>query len=88
MTKSQARSWILGNCRLAELESGFANVYDESGAAVIVAEEVVPGDLSRLLSVAWYEHGLESPDYSVFQSRDEAMRDAGSRRPNHQGRGN
>lgn len=59
--------------------SAYANVYDEAGRAVIVAEPVLEGQLMRVLQKAYYEHGLQNPDYAVFQSKELAVHDAEER---------
>ena len=65
------------------LDSGehpsFANVYDAAGNAVLVAEPVLEGQFMRVLQKAYYELGLQNPDYAVFQSAELAQQDAQGR---------
>ena len=53
------------------------NVYNARNArkAVIVAAPVKAGKLLSVLRKAYYEHGLQNPDYTVFQTEQQA-RDA------------
>lgn len=66
--------------KFSQLESGFANVYDSTGEAVIVARPVRPGELMRLLQRAYYEYGLARPEYTIFQTEQQALADAESRK--------
>ena len=49
----------------------FINIYN-AGKAVIVAAPVRPGNLLSVLQRAYYEHGLKGPDYTVFQTEQQA----------------
>ena len=50
----------------------FINVYNER-KAVIVAAPVKAGNLYAVLMRAYYEYGLQSPDYTVFQTEKQAI---------------
>lgn len=56
--------------------AGFINVYGNDGKAVILAAEVTCSQVQRVLVRAFYDFGLSSPDFTVFQTAEIANRHA------------
>lgn len=55
----------------------YINIYDKNGKPVIKAEPFIT--LNSHLQSAYYKHGLTSPNYAVFQSKEAALEDANKR---------
>lgn len=59
--------------------AGFVNVYDRRGQAELVAQPLGSETMQQVLHRARLEHGLENPEYAVFQTAEQAEEDARAR---------